>query len=406
MSEQKENWEQYAITPDEPKEDRDWEKYSVGGKERVKSSNLTGYALLGGGALGAGALGKLAVDPFIQSAQLNRQASPIKKALNIPKKTPVDQLPKIVADKIKEPAGEIALNIKQEVPKWKNQVYTNYGNKIKEFEGMIKDRGVNFSTANFNTMLSGTANSLESNGFVKEANNVRKQIVKSKGGGLSEFLDFKEALKRVQVLKKQNPSVARNINENWGNFLSKDPVMSSFPEIKTGLDKINSEYVTFKNVENTISSMGRKGGEFNTRGVQNYIERSLKGNSTDAFRAMDYLSKGSEIVPPMKGIAEKVPLMKGYSDFMKLSNDLALKSDALKAPIARRTALARIGIYAGALGKLGGAFSMYPLASQGLGYQADPAQFMAEQYGVGGERQRYQSGQMTEEEKIRLGLTL
>jgi len=335
-----------------------------------KGSSLGVNAVLGGAALGAGALGKWAVDPFLQLSKLNRQAKPIKKALNIPKKIPVDQLPRIVGEKIKEPAGEIALTIKKEVPKWKNQVYENYGNKINEFEGMIKDKGANFSTANFNTMLSGTADNLESNGFIKEARNVRKQIVKVKGGGLSEFLDFKEALKRVQVLKKQNPAVSRNINEGWSNFLSKDPVMSNFPEIKTGLDKMNSEYVTFKNVENTISGMGRKGGEFNTRGVQNYLERSLKGNSTDAFRAMDYLSKGSEIVPPMKGIAEKVPLMKGMSDFMKISNDLALKSEALKAPIARRATLARWGAYtAGAgqlLGRMGGAMGIYPMVSQGL----------------------------------------
>ncbi|MFA5133093.1 MAG: hypothetical protein WC444_07240 [Candidatus Paceibacterota bacterium] len=334
-------------------------------------------ALLGGGgALAAKGLQVLA-RPFYQSAQLSKQASPMRSTLGLDPNTSVSDIPAFINNKmgqfdidLKGVSDNIAETLKKNYYGWKKSNYGNWSNEIDSITKEMEGKGLNFNVKNFNSMLEKSASYLESIGDVKGAEKLRSGIVETKKGGfLSKMIDFDQASSRISNLRESVPSASNVLRENWMDFLKNDPVMSQVPMTSERINTLYKNYVPFKNATNLIESLSpEKFGTLKTSQLSTFIQNAVKGNNADALRTLQNLSTGSSTISPMEGAGEALSsvtkLLSERSQLQSLvtkATEMALKQQGINRAINRRF----MGLNVAGAGKLGGIakaglFGVYP----------------------------------------------
>ena len=122
---------------------------------------------------------------------------------------------------------------------------------------------------------------------------------------LKKPMTFTQAKGLVSEVIQSDPNgrlsaVARNA---WGDYLEN----ISSGEIKQELGKLNSQYRTFKNLQTQLINLSDPNtGEFNTKGLNKVLLDYAKTRRNEGVvDLMDYLSEGSPMTKPLKGVKGK-----------------------------------------------------------------------------------------------------
>lgn len=356
-----------------------------------------------------------------------------------------EDLPKFVSSKIKASDIDLKAKLKEidnlgmlsaeetsnvlmkQFPEWKQSGYQAYRKGLTSFEDLMTQSGKSFSPKSFNddfiikTIQDSIKEGVPETALTK-LSKFSKDMARKKGY-YTENLPFTQAKGNFNELVTELPVKAQyKMVENWGKFLENNAP----PEILADFKSLQGNYKQFAEVRNRLSEMiDTDTGMLNPMKLNKYLYTSIKTKFDSGVKNLfDFLNKGNDIAKKMEGLSpssDKLQALKIERNMVmaKVGEEInnlkqvlpkleqqVLKAKGAQVRVDKRSLMGKIPYVKGTIKKGLPLLGVTTQILDAIKFSKDPTQYIAEQYGVGEERKRYKGGQMSDEEKLRLGLML